>query len=102
MVKQLSQENYFYYKTASNYFKIPTIVISSIASVASVGLTVYVSQAYIGHCLFIITYGWDNQFNRVIFTITGKYRERIRNIKKSIAIYQLTYTSFLIYHQKIG
>ena len=56
------KKNYFYYKTASNYFKIPTIVISSIASVASVGLTVYVSQEHISGivCLLSLTVGIIN------------------------------------------
>ena len=56
------KKNYFYYKAASNYFKIPTIVISSIASVASVGLTVYVSQEHISGivCLLSLTVGIIN------------------------------------------
>ena len=56
------KKNYFYYKKASNWFKIPTIVISSIASVASVGLTVYVSQEHISGivCLLSLTVGIIN------------------------------------------
>ena len=36
--------NYFYYKKLSDYFRLPTIVLSSFASVISVGLKSYISN----------------------------------------------------------
>jgi len=41
------KSNFFYYKRVATYFKLPTIIISAGASVASVGLTNYVAQQHI-------------------------------------------------------
>lgn len=41
------KQKYFFYKKIIKWFKIPTIVLSSIGSVASVGLTEYIDQAHI-------------------------------------------------------
>jgi len=41
------KQKYFFYKKIIKWFKIPTIVLSSIGSVASVGLTQYIDQAHI-------------------------------------------------------
>lgn len=41
------KNKYFFYKKIIKWFKIPTIVLSSIGSVASVGLTEYIDQAHI-------------------------------------------------------
>ena len=38
------KSNYFYYKKMSDYFRLPTIVLSSFASVISVGLKSYISN----------------------------------------------------------
>ena len=38
------KNNYFYYKNLGDYFRLPTIVLSSIASVISVGLKSYISN----------------------------------------------------------
>jgi ABC-type siderophore export system fused ATPase/permease subunit len=46
---------YFNYKKIGTYFKLPTIAISSIASVASVGLTSYLSQANISGIVCLMT-----------------------------------------------
>tara|TARA_R110000822_G_scaffold101073_2_gene227134 strand:+ start:236 stop:835 length:600 start_codon:yes stop_codon:yes gene_type:complete len=56
------KKNYFYYKTVASAFRIPTIVISSIASVSSVGLSNYVQQEHISGivCLLTLTIGIIN------------------------------------------
>ena len=41
------KKRYFYYKKVATYFKLPTILVSAAASVASVGLTNYISQQHI-------------------------------------------------------
>ena len=41
------KRNFFYYKRVATYFKLPTILVSAVASVASVGLTNYVAQEHI-------------------------------------------------------
>jgi len=38
------KEQYYYYKNSLKYFKIPIIILSSITSVASVGMATYISQ----------------------------------------------------------
>jgi len=46
---------YFRFKRIGQYFKLPTICISSVASVASVGLTAYISQANISGIVCLLT-----------------------------------------------
>jgi hypothetical protein len=46
---------YFYFKRVGQYFKLPTIAISSVASVASVGLTTYLSQPNISGIVCLLT-----------------------------------------------
>ena len=41
------KESYFFYKQVVKYFRIPTILLSSIGSVSSVGLTAYLHQNHI-------------------------------------------------------
>jgi len=41
------KQNYFFYKSLHKYFRIPTIILSSVASVSAVGLQNYISQAHI-------------------------------------------------------
>ena len=61
-LSQHHKKKYFYYKNVSDYFRIPTIVVSSIASVASVGLTSYVAQENISGivCLLSLSVGIIN------------------------------------------
>jgi hypothetical protein len=56
------KKNYFYYKKIETYFRLPTIVFSSISSVASVGLTAYLSQPHISAitCLISLSVGIIN------------------------------------------
>ena len=56
------KKNYFYYKKVETYFRLPTIVFSSVASVASVGLTAYLAQSHISAitCLISLMVGIIN------------------------------------------
>ena len=58
------KRNFFYYKRVATYFKLPTILISASASVASVGLTNYVAQEHISAitCLMSLFVGILNSF----------------------------------------
>jgi hypothetical protein len=46
---------YFYFKRVATWVRLPTIAISSVASVASVGLTAYLSQANISGVVCLMT-----------------------------------------------
>ena len=58
------KRNFFYYKRVATYFKLPTILVSAVASVASVGLTNYVAQEHISAitCLMSLFVGILNSF----------------------------------------
>lgn len=47
MMSKTHKESYFFYKQVVKYFRIPTILLSSIGSVSSVGLTNYLHQNHI-------------------------------------------------------
>lgn len=51
------KQNYFFYKSLHKYFRIPTICLSSVASVSAIGLQNYISQAHISGivCLLGLT-----------------------------------------------
>ena len=51
------KQNYFFYRSLHKYFRIPTICLSSIASVSSIGLQNYISQEHISGivCLLGLT-----------------------------------------------
>ena len=53
------KKSYFAYKKVGTWFRIPTIIISSLASVASVGLSAYLSQSTISAttCLMALSVG---------------------------------------------
>jgi len=61
-LSQHHKKNYFYYKQVSTYFRIPTIILSSVASVAAVGLGNYVKQENISGivCLMSLSIGIIN------------------------------------------
>jgi len=56
------KKNYFLYKSMHKYFRIPTIILSSIGSVSAVGLQEYIKQSHISiiTCLIGITIGIIN------------------------------------------
>ena len=41
------KQNYFFYRSLHKYFRIPTIILSSVSSVSSIGLQNYISQEHI-------------------------------------------------------
>ena len=47
VMSKTHKESYFFYKQVVKYFRIPTILLSSIGSVSSVGLTNYLHQNHI-------------------------------------------------------
>ena len=47
MMSKTHKESYFFYKQVVKYFRIPTILLSSVGSVSSVGLTNYLHQNHI-------------------------------------------------------
>ena len=53
------KNSYFFYKKTAKYFRLPTIILSSINGVASVGLTNYLDQQHISGlvCLLSVVIG---------------------------------------------
>jgi len=49
------KQKYFAYKRMSNWFRVPTIVLSAMASVSSVGLQAYVTQQHISGITCLVT-----------------------------------------------
>ena len=49
------KKKYFRFKQMSNYFRVPTIILSALASVASVGLQAYISQQHISGITCLVT-----------------------------------------------
>ena len=47
LMSKTHKESYFFYKKVVKYFRIPTILLSSVGSVSSVGLTNYLHQNHI-------------------------------------------------------
>jgi hypothetical protein len=56
------KNSYFFYKKTAKYFRLPTIILSSINGVASVGLTAYLDQQHISGlvCLLSVLIGIIN------------------------------------------
>ena len=59
------KQKYFAYKRMSTWFRVPTIVLSALASVSSVGLQAYVTQQHIRGitCLVTMVIGYSIQLN---------------------------------------
>ena len=49
------KKKYFRFKQMSNYFRVPTIILSALASVASVGLQAYINQQHISGITCLVT-----------------------------------------------
>lgn len=49
------KKKYFRFKTMSNYFRVPTIILSALASVSSVGLQAYITQQHISGITCLVT-----------------------------------------------
>ena len=58
------KQNYFFYKSLHKYFRIPTIILSSVASVSAVGLQNYISQAHINGIVCLLGLSFS-VFNRI-------------------------------------
>ena len=76
------KKNYFYYKKVETYFRLPTIVFSSVASVASVGLTAYLAQPHISAitCLISLMVGIINSIE-LYMKITDKIEAELETSK---------------------
>ena len=49
------KKKYFRFKMMSNYFRVPTIILSALASVSSVGLQAYITQQHISGITCLVT-----------------------------------------------
>uniref|UniRef100_A0A6C0BTQ8 SMODS and SLOG-associating 2TM effector domain-containing protein n=1 Tax=viral metagenome TaxID=1070528 RepID=A0A6C0BTQ8_9ZZZZ len=81
------KQAYFYYKRISSYFRIPTIILASVASVSSVGLQSYIAQQHISAitCLISLVVGIINSMELYL-----KLQENIENeLEKSKQYYSL-------------
>lgn len=79
--------SYFYYKRVSTYFRIPTIILASVASVSSVGLQNYIAQQHISAitCLISLVVGIINSMELYL-----KLQENIEiELEKSKQYYSL-------------
>ena len=79
--------SYFYYKQISTYFRIPTIILASVASVSSVGLQSYIAQQHISAitCLISLVVGIINSMELYL-----KLQENIEiELEKSKQYYSL-------------
>ena len=54
-LNRFHKRNFFYYRQVATWIRLPTITISSVASVASVGLTAYLSQQNISGVVCLLT-----------------------------------------------
>lgn len=81
------KNSYFYYKRISTYFRIPTIILASVASVSSVGLQNYIAQQHISAitCLISLVVGIINSMELYL-----KLQENIEiELEKSKQYYSL-------------
>ena len=49
------KNSYFFYKKTAKYFRLPTIILSSINGVAAVGLTAYLDQQHISGLVCLLS-----------------------------------------------
>ena len=88
------KNSYFFYKKTAKYFRLPTIILSSINGVASVGLTNYLAQSHISGlvCLLSVLIGIINSIE--LFLKVNDNMEIEREMSKefytlSIDIYKI-------------
>jgi len=88
------KNSYFFYKKTAKYFRLPTIILSSINGVASVGLTAYLDQQHISGlvCLLSVLIGIINSIE--LFLKVNDNMEIEREMSKefytlSIDIYKI-------------
>ena len=72
------KNSYFFYKRTSKYFRLPTIILSSINGVASVGLSAYLDQQHISGlvCLLSVMIGIINSIELFLKVTDNIERER--------------------------
>ena len=72
------KNSYFFYKRTSKYFRLPTIILSSINGVASVGLSAYLDQQHISGlvCLLSVVIGIINSIELFLKVTDNIERER--------------------------
>jgi len=88
------KQKYFAYKRMSNWFRVPTIVLSAMASVSSVGLQAYVTQQHISGitCLVTMVIGILNSVELYL-----KLQEAIESeLEKSKSWYKLSADIFKV------
>ena len=88
------KNSYFFYKKTAKYFRLPTIILSSINGVAAVGLTAYLDQQHISGlvCLLSVVIGIINSIE--LFLKVNDNMEIEREMSKefytlSIDIYKI-------------
>jgi len=79
---QHHKKKYFFYKQLSKYFRIPTICLSAIASVGSVGLQSYIEQSHISAlvCFLSLSVGVLNSIE-LYLKITDNIENELNNSK---------------------
>lgn len=94
MMSNQHKTNFFYYKKVSARFRIPTIVLASVASVSSVGLQSYTSQSHISAitCLISLVVGVINSIELYL-----RLQDNLENeLDKSKQYYQLSTDIFKV------
>ena len=93
-LSNLHKNSYFFYKKTAKYFRLPTIILSSINGVAAVGLTAYLDQQHISGlvCLLSVVIGIINSIE--LFLKVNDNMEIEREMSKefytlSIDIYKI-------------
>ena len=94
MMSNQHKTNFFYYKKVSARFRIPTIILASVASVSSVGLQSYTSQQHISAitCLISLVVGVINSIELYL-----RLQDNLESeLDKSKQYYQLSTDIFKI------
>ena len=76
------KKKYFFYKTIQKHFRLPTIILSAIGSVSSVGLQAYIEQSHISAlvCFLSLSVGVLNSIE-LYLKITDNIENELNNSK---------------------
>ena len=76
------KKKYFFYKTIQKWFRLPTIILSAIGSVSSVGLQAYIEQSHISAlvCFLSLSVGVLNSIE-LYLKITDNIENELNNSK---------------------
>jgi hypothetical protein len=94
MMSNQHKVKFFYYKKVSARFRIPTIILASVASVSSVGLQSYINQQHISAitCLISLVVGVINSIELYL-----RLQDNLENeLDKSKQYYQLSTDIFKV------